>query len=257
MKLSIITVNLNNAIGLKRTIESVISQTFTDYEYIIIDGGSTDGSVDIIKQNTDKIAYWVSEPDKGIYNAMNKGILKAQGEYLIFMNSGDCFVFDVLMQIQEQLTADIVCGNVEKKRIIGSKKLKSVSEDELSMMSFYKTTPFPHQACFLRKILFKDDLYNEENRIFSDWEFAVKKTIFQNCSYKKLNAKIADMEPYGISDNMSSKDEEERSELLERIFSQRILKDYEFYSYRIVRTTMRMLRRIIRVVKLFSNRYKN
>jgi len=84
MKLSIITVNLNNAAGLQKTIESVITQTFTDYEYIIIDGGSTDGSVDVIKQHADKITYWVSEPDKGIYNAMNKGILQAKGEYCLF-----------------------------------------------------------------------------------------------------------------------------------------------------------------------------
>lgn len=79
MKLSIITINRNNAAGLRRTIESVVSQTYTDFEYIIIDGASTDGSVEVIKEYSDKITYWVSEPDTGIYNAMNKGILKAQG----------------------------------------------------------------------------------------------------------------------------------------------------------------------------------
>ena len=91
-KLSIITINLNNAAGLRKTIESVVNQTFTDYEYLIIDGGSTDGSVEVIKEFADKITYWVSEPDKGIYNAMNKGILKARGEYLQFLNSGDWLV---------------------------------------------------------------------------------------------------------------------------------------------------------------------
>lgn len=89
MKLSIITVNRNNTEGLRKTIESVVSQTYTDFEYIIIDGASTDGSVDIIKEYADRITYWVSEPDNGIYNAMNKGILKAKGEYLQFLNSGD------------------------------------------------------------------------------------------------------------------------------------------------------------------------
>ena len=91
MKLSIITINYNNLEGLKKTYESVVCQTWTDYEWIIIDGGSTDGSREFIEEHQDKFAYWCSEPDKGVYNAMNKGIAKAQGEYLNFMNSGDRF----------------------------------------------------------------------------------------------------------------------------------------------------------------------
>ena len=86
MKYSVITINFNNIVGLNHTILSELGQTFKDYEYIIIDGGSTDGSVDVIKKYADKIDYWVSEPDKGIYNAMNKGILQAHGDYLNFMN---------------------------------------------------------------------------------------------------------------------------------------------------------------------------
>ena len=98
MKLSIITVNLNNAVGLKKTICSVINQTFLDIEYIIIDGGSLDGSLEIIKEYEKKITYWVSEPDSGIYNAMNKGIMHANGEYLQFLNSGDWLVNDSIIE---------------------------------------------------------------------------------------------------------------------------------------------------------------
>jgi len=87
MKLSIITINRNNKDGLEKTIRSVMAQTCRDYEYIVIDGASTDGSVDIIRQYEKKISCWISEPDKGIYNAMNKGILQAHGNYCIFMNS--------------------------------------------------------------------------------------------------------------------------------------------------------------------------
>ena len=87
MKFSIITINYNNVEGLRNTIKSVVNQTYTDYEFIIIDGGSTDGSVEVIKEYANIITYWVSEPDKGIYNAMNKGIEVANGEYLNFMNS--------------------------------------------------------------------------------------------------------------------------------------------------------------------------
>ena len=89
MKLSIITINYNNREGLKKTINSVINQTFRDFEYILIDGGSEDGSKEIILQHEAQFSYWRSEKDHGIYNAMNKGILAAKGDYLLFLNSGD------------------------------------------------------------------------------------------------------------------------------------------------------------------------
>ena len=100
MKLSIITVNFNDAEGLERTIKSVVSQTFCDYEFIIIDGGSTDGSIEVINKYESYIDYWASEPDGGIYPGMNKGLRQAKGEYLNFMNGGDCYHSpDVLQNI--------------------------------------------------------------------------------------------------------------------------------------------------------------
>ena len=86
MLFTVITINYNNAEGLRRTIESVVNQTYTDYEYLIIDGGSTDGSVDVIRKYQEMIAYWVSEKDRGIYHAMNKGMEKVSGDYVVFMN---------------------------------------------------------------------------------------------------------------------------------------------------------------------------
>ena len=111
MKYSIITINFNNREGLERTIKSVITQTCQDFEYIIIDGGSTDGSIDIIKKYANKIHYWVSEPDNGIYHAMNKGVQFAHGEYLNFMNSGDFFIdIEVLSDLFPFLNNDIITG---------------------------------------------------------------------------------------------------------------------------------------------------
>ena len=86
MLYSIITINFNNCDGLRRTIESVVNQTNDNYEYIVIDGGSTDGSVDVIQKYSDRISYWVSEKDDGIYNAMNKGVRHAHGDYCLFLN---------------------------------------------------------------------------------------------------------------------------------------------------------------------------
>jgi len=115
MKLSIITVNLNNKSGLQKTIDSVISQTYKDFEWIIIDGGSTDGSKELIEQYSQYITYWISEPDKGIYNAMNKGIVQAKGEYLQFLNSGDAlydkYVLDKILKATN-ITSDIITGSI-------------------------------------------------------------------------------------------------------------------------------------------------
>lgn len=98
MKLSIVTINYNNLEGLRDTINSVLSQTFHDYEWIIIDGGSTDGSKDLIEQNKQYLSYWCSESDKGIYIALNKGIAKANGEFISFMNSGDVYASENTLQ---------------------------------------------------------------------------------------------------------------------------------------------------------------
>ena len=96
-ELSIITINLNNCAGLQKTLDSVFAQTFTDYEYLVIDGGSTDGSAELIKKQENKFVYCVSEKDNGIYHAMNKGIRKATGDYLLFLNSGDYLVNDEVL----------------------------------------------------------------------------------------------------------------------------------------------------------------
>ena len=128
MKYSIITINYNNREGLQKTINSVIGQTFKDYEFIIIDGGSTDGSIEILEQHDASITFWSSEPDKGVYHAMNKGIAKAHGEYLNFMNSGDCFYSNNVLEHVNRYHSDadfIVSGN----EYIGRKHLTIVAED--------------------------------------------------------------------------------------------------------------------------------
>ena len=112
MRFSIITINFNNKDGLRRTINSVLCQTCTDYEFIIIDGGSTDGSVEVIKENERKITYWVSEKDKGVYHAMNKGVAQAHGDYCVFMNSGDCFHSPDALSSVLTYQEDIICGQV-------------------------------------------------------------------------------------------------------------------------------------------------
>ena len=136
-KISIITINYNDKVGLKKTIESVINQTWRDFEFIVIDGGSTDGGKEILEQNSDKIDYWVSESDNGIFNAMNKGIKVATGDYLLFLNSGDWFYSSNVISDVEKIidgSVDIYYGNAVFKF---EKKDKIVEYDERISFEFF------------------------------------------------------------------------------------------------------------------------
>ena len=195
MKYSIITINYNNADGLCRTLESVIGQTYSDYEYVIIDGGSTDGSIDIIHQYIKHIDYWVSERDGGIYNAMNKGVKASHGDYCIFMNSGDCFHDpQVLENIQPVCNKDIVVGKVYTTD--GHEYLYQPSS--LSMYFFYSCS-IAHQGAFIRRTLLEKFPYDETLKITSDWKFFVQAVIFDNCSIEFHSTPVALFESGGIS----------------------------------------------------------
>ena len=200
-KLSLITINQNNAEGLRRTIESVVFQTYIDYEYIVIDGASTDESVNILKQYDNRITFWISEPDTGIYNAMNKGILKATGEYCLFLNSGDRLSNDRVLEevFLHEITEDIVCGNAvfekshlhKERLIIPPEKLKASD----LILNF-----IPHQATFIKRSLFSEiHLYDEHYKISSDWAFFIETLLVYNKKYKHLNVLVSQCESTGIS----------------------------------------------------------
>ena len=236
MKLSIITINLNNAEGLRKTIESVISQTYTDFEYIIIDGGSTDDSVNIIKQYAGKITYWISEPDKGIYNAMNKGILQAKGEYLNFMNSGDCFYSPtILTEIFEKhnFTESVVTGNRievlwDKTERFG-KGIKILNNGKITLLSLLKDTVH-HQCSFIKRELFeKYGLYDESYKIVSDWIFFLKTVGISGEKINYIDDIIAIVDMTGMSIFNSEERENERMRAIDEFVPKSILNDYEFY----------------------------
>ena len=184
-KVSIITVTLNNYSGLKKTIESVVSQTFKEFEFIVIDGGSTDGGVDLIRQYEDKIDYWVSEPDKGIFNAMNKGTLKANGEFLLFLNSGDYFVSESILQtfIEDIDGYDIIYGDWLQYYTDG-RIIEGKYPDFLSFYFVAFKSGLPHQATLIRRgVLLANNLYDEDMKIISDWKFFMLAIFKQQCKY--------------------------------------------------------------------------
>lgn len=225
MKLSIITVNYNDAEGLERTIKSVISQSFKDYEFIIIDGGSTDNSVEVIKKYTDSIDYWVSEPDGGIYPGMNKGLLHAKGEYVNFMNGGDCYhSSDVLDKIFALDTdADIITGAHAENG------LRNVGEKGVTMLDLYKWA-IDHQASFIRRDVALRHPYDEKYRIVSDWKFFIEALIFDNCSFFYTDTVVVDVDMKGISNTRFDLDKQEREAVLKELLPERILKDYQLFA---------------------------
>lgn len=219
MKYSIITINYNHIEGLKKTIESVITQTYTDYEYIIIDGGSTDGSVDIIKEYEGHITYWISEKDNGVYHAMNKGVVQAQGDYCIFMNSGDCFHSPKVLESFEQYEDDIVCGQVSS--FPSGHHRPTISLVDLLRISL------PHQAMFIKRGLLIKHPYDERYKILSDWKFCLETLVIDNCSFRTVEIIVADYEDGGISSNSNGLLPIERELILKELFPPRILVDYQ------------------------------
>lgn len=228
-KISVVTINYNNPQGLKKTIESVVNQTYKDFEYIIIDGGSSNEDVEIIKSYQNQINYWVSEPDKGIYNAMNKGIKQAKGDFIIFMNSGDNFTnLTVLEEVQSKLTFDFDIYYGDYNRIKSNSTRRKTYPEKLNFSFFYSGS-LSHQSTFFRRTLFDEiSYYNEDNKIVSDWEFYIYAICYKNVKYKYLNALICDFDFSGISVNPKFKklENEERRAVIERYFPT-FVDDYE------------------------------
>ena len=148
-KISVITINFNNADGLLNTIKSVQEQTYSNIEYIVIDGGSTDDSLQYIRRFSQKIYYWISEPDRGIYHAMNKGVRRATGEYCLFLNSGDVLHDkDVLANIaKDESGVDFLIGKV---LFLNTRRLNSTPKS-LTMKHFYKNS-IPHPSTFIKQV---------------------------------------------------------------------------------------------------------
>ena len=224
MIFSVITINFNNCEGLQRTIESVIGQTFKDYEFIVIDGGSTDGSVDVIKEKAVSMSYWISERDNGIYHAMNKGVAQAHGDYCIFMNSGDCFYSNtVLLNIKNVCSEDIIIGrvSVNKPGVIISPPPKG----ELTFYHLYSGS-IPHQGSFIRTELLKKYPYDENLRISSDWKFFVQTLIIDNFSVRSVDDYIAKYDLNGFSSENPQLMREEKENILKELMPPRVLEDF-------------------------------
>jgi glycosyltransferase involved in cell wall biosynthesis len=225
MTLSIITVNLNNVAGLQQTIDSVLTQSsLQDVEYIIIDGGSTDGSIDIIKSNEAGISEWISEKDKGIYNAMNKGLAKATGNYLMFLNSGDTlYSKDTLERILPSLDGtDIVYGSFVLVYPDG-KKIEERNNKEISLLSFLdRERHLCHQSVFMSRASIEKagGKFDESLKIVADWKMFSVALFKHDATHKYINEYVSFFEATGVSlrPESAGRVNEEKKKVLENDF---------------------------------------
>ncbi len=225
IKLSIITINYNDAKGLEKTIKSVISQTYKNYEYIVIDGDSKDGSKGVIEKYNDNINVAISEPDSGTYNAMNKGASFAKGEYLLFLNSGDNLYNDSVLHelFETHPTTDVVSSccidYTETTRYLRTPPKK------VSLYTFVGGS-LPHPTSIIKKTIFdRIGGYNEQYKILSDWLFFIDAILINNATYSTTNIIMTEFNCFGIS---STKGETEINDCyieLEKRFG-KILSDY-------------------------------
>lgn len=249
MKLSIITINRNNAEGLRKTLDSVGSQSCMQFEHIIIDGASTDGSVEVIKNYVETastaLVRWLSEPDKGIYNAMNKGIRMAEGDYIQILNSGDMLYDDhVVEKMQAELerlntqaakegggSIGILYGNMLKKDFSTGKLIGKSGYAEYSLSQFYWST-LNHDCAYIRRDLFdRYGLYDEELKIVSDWKWYLQAIGLGDVKPVYVDIDVTIFDAGGISETNLTLRNEERRKVLEAVMPPAVLWDYDHHAF--------------------------
>lgn len=231
MKLSVITINLNNKTGLLRTLASVESQIDRQFEHVIVDGASTDGSVEVIKEYAERHdnVRWISEPDTGIYNAMNKAARMATADYILYINSGDELFSTEIVNKFRRLTCDseIILGKtllVDSNNGSQKKIHYKLCEPSLSFLVML-IQGIAHQSAFIKRITQVNTPYDESLNIVADFHFFMKKIIFENCSISLADFYVSKFYTGGVSYTDSSR--AERESVIRNLMPERIMLDYK------------------------------
>ena len=248
MKLSVITINYNNAAGLRKTFESVRRQQRGDYEYIVVDGGSSDGSVDVIRENEDLISRWISERDGGIYNAMNKGVMLASGEYCLFLNSGDNFhdEFSLSKILNHPFRAEIVLTNVNNYDENG-KVYPYTAPSDITFRRIWQIG-IHHAGSFIKTDLMRNYPYREDLKILADRDFFIKTIIFKNVEYEIFPEVICDFE-YGGASSDRERIYEERQIILHSYFPPRFAEEYNNGNLQILEMAEKLSKCKFKIIK--------
>ena len=238
--ITVVTVCYNAVNELEKTMLSVLNQTYDNIEYIVIDGGSKDGTVDIIKKYADRLAYWVSEPDKGIYDAMNKGVKAATGEWINFMNAGDFFVDENVISNMFNQSIDTSVGFVFGDTIFAYKTYNELfSYREKKNNIYSQVMPACHQSIFCKTIYIKQSLFDLKYRIAADFNFFYclwKKHI----PYQYKNVTVA---VYEASDGLSSRNTiRTKREIMQILYNPFVFRT-RFAFYRLLYPIVRIVRK--------------
>ena len=223
-RFSVITVNYNNVVGLERTLKSVISQDYENFEYIVIDGGSTDRSVDVIKKYLERISYWVSEPDGGVYEAMNKAVMVAKGTHCIFMNSGDEFYSSSVLSEVAKYGDSYDLGVGISSNVCNMKEVSKVYPPKELSLLFWENCSVVHQAAFMRTDLLRERLYDTNYRIVADWKYMFSEYLTRQYHYLSFPIIICNFFGGGISDNTERRNAE-RDKALTVLLPPMLIKD--------------------------------
>lgn len=189
---SIIVVTYNNADGLRRTLESIRQLDYPDKEVVVVDGGSSDGSLQIIAHYQDIISMSVSEPDNGIYNAMNKGIKLVNGDYVVFMNAGDVFANERVLALVSRYDGDILLG----EDIYGGKRRRI--NDHLTLYDLL-STGIRHQAVYYRREVLQKYGFDESYKLIADLKSVVEPFVKDQIVITSVNEPLAVCESGGLS----------------------------------------------------------
>jgi putative colanic acid biosynthesis glycosyltransferase len=220
--ITVITINYNNCHGLINTINSVMCQTTKDFEYIIIDGGSTDGSLEEIEKVSPRLSFWVSEPDGGIYEGMNKGVEHARGSYCLFLNSGDeLAAADVMERVSGEIDGrfDYYVGSMKREDwhkgiVVPPKNITA---------SYLLIRSLPHQSMFIRTELLRRNPFNTDYRIIADWEQQVREIVLGDAAYKRLDITVSVFDVSGVSNTKTEESVAEREKATRALFSQSLI----------------------------------
>ncbi len=253
--LTVITVAYNNLEGLRHTAETVFAQTAQDFEFIVVDGGSSDGTREWLEANDAQIDWWCSEPDGGIFPGMNKGITHAHGDYCLFLNSGDCFYDNtVVAKVLPLLDGkDFYMGHQQN---VGVNRRKLYAPKRM-MFGFIITTALYHQATFIRTDLLRVRPYDTRYTLTADWKQMMEEYCIHNASYQQLPFFVALYDTTGVSHQKehAQRYEEEKLRMYSEFFAPRLVDEFRGYDRfdRKVRRALNLENHVQRDLKILRN----